>query len=134
MKPYKALLESISSNKIEEVISFFQSKHDINWYMQGGCYEFAYSLILLFKKIKQKYQPWSMGEDLHICVESNNLFWDVLGGASKIEDKENDIYTAVEEDREWRKVNDNYVKNMLHSSGLRNSQENFKEMLFFINF
>jgi hypothetical protein len=136
MKRYKRFNESYSTKEIDyhlfDAIDEFSQIHDIDFYMSGGCYEFAYALILTLEHFKQKYQPWTMGQDIHMVIEFNKQFWDISNSHKRLSDKEYDFYTSEGEDREWHKINRNYVKASLHSTNLKNASENAQELIDYI--
>ena len=115
-----------------DAIDKFSHEHGIDYYMSGGCYEFAYTLILTLEYFNQKYQAWNMGEGIHMVVQFNNQFWDVSNSHRTLTDKEMDFYTASDEDRTWGKINKNYVRSFLHSTNIKNSKENAQELIDYI--
>jgi len=116
-------------NALEDSIEEFNKNHDSGWYMQGGCYEFAYSLVLVLKHFNEDYKIWTMGQDIHIVVEFNNKYWDISGPEETLYDKEYDFYTDVDEDRSWKIISDNDLKNCIHKSGHLSGYENAIELI-----
>lgn len=83
----------------------FNSNHNYDdWYVSGGCYSFAVSIMNVLKHLKQKYTPWMMGDGIHVVIKFNNTFWDI-GNSAELSDK-SDYYVNGDEDTKWRAISD----------------------------
>lgn len=63
------------SYALSKAIDEFNSNHNYDdWYVSGGCYSFAVSIMNVLKHLKQKYTPWMMGDGIMSLLNLIILF------------------------------------------------------------
>jgi len=114
----KFLLEAIDSDNLDATIKRFKEICNfelITYYGKAGSPVFALALYHLLNKKAELYSlSDDESEDLHIIVKYNDLYWDINGKGTNLEEKEKSV--PIIGNKKWNKTQENEVITLINST------------------
>jgi hypothetical protein len=103
----------INGKSLDDIIITFRGSKDISWYLQGGCYDFAYGLGTFLEHTKgvNKVEYMTYGSlsepEIHVAIVVEKTPYDVLGEAPNLKEiiERGDFYFDTKKEAKWSKIN-----------------------------
>jgi hypothetical protein len=105
------ILYEINKSKLEDKIEDFQKETNYtDWYVSGGCYNFALAILNIIPSGKVIAISDAIGEYVHVAVEYNGMYIDYSGITKNKKNLLDNIST--EGDVKWSYIKPTLLKKM----------------------